>query len=60
MIKDIQITVHLRAQIHAQEVDMKKIISGFWYCFSSIHEINNSAIFSTYELRFRISENATQ
>jgi hypothetical protein len=32
----------------------------FLVFFSSIHEINNSAIFSTYEFRFWISENATQ
>jgi hypothetical protein len=44
--------VHLRAQIRTQEEYMKKIISG-------IPEINNSVIFSTYKLCYRISENAT-
>jgi hypothetical protein len=50
---------HLRAQIRTQEVYMKKIISGIRYFFSGIPEINNSAIFSTYEHCVRIFENAT-
>jgi hypothetical protein len=50
---------HLRAQIRTQEVYMKKIISGIRFFFSGIPEINNSAIFSTYELCVRIFENAT-
>ena len=51
--------MHLRARIHARESINKRIMSGFRF-FSGIPEINNSAIFSIYELCYWISENATQ
>jgi len=51
---------HLRVQIRLQDVNSKKISSGSWIVFSGTHEIYSSAIFSTYELFVRISENVPQ